>query len=191
MKIERQSLPGVLTIEPERYGDERGFFQETWHMSRYAEIGVDASFVQDNMSSSAGNVVRGLHLQNPNPQGKLIWVLHGEVFDVAVDLRRGSPTFARWTAVVLTAENRRQLWIPAGFAHGFCVLSDSALFAYKCTDFYAPESELSVQWNDPAIGIDWPVSNPVLSDRDAAAPPLAALEPLLPTYSGPAAVGNR
>lgn len=182
MRIEQQSLPGVLTIEPDRYGDARGFFQETWHTRRYAEIGVDASFVQDNISFSAGNVVRGLHLQNPNPQGKLIWVLQGDVFDVAVDLRRGSPTFARWTAVVLTSENRRQLWIPAGFAHGFCVLSETALFAYKCTDFYAPENELTVRWNDPAIGIDWPVSDPVLSERDAAAPPLAALEPLLPTF---------
>lgn len=184
MKVAPTSLPGVLTIEPERFGDARGFFQETWHRRRYADAGIDADFVQDNVSSSARNVVRGLHLQQPRAQGKLIWVLQGEVFDVAADVRVGSPTFGRWTAAVLSADNGRQLWIPQGFAHGFCVLSETTLFAYKCTDYYAPEDELTVLWNDPDIGIEWPVPDPVLSERDAAAAPLASLDPAqLPAYT--------
>lgn len=183
MKVEPTDLPGVLVLEPERHGDERGFFQETWHRERYAEAGIAAAFVQDNVSLSEGNVVRGLHLQNPSPQGKLIWVLQGEVFDVAVDVRVGSPTFGRWTAEVLSHANRRQLWVPEGFAHGFCVVSETALFAYKCTDYYDPAAELAVQWNDPAIGIDWPVTLPVLSPRDASAPPLSTVDrERLPAY---------
>lgn len=184
MKVVPTSLPGVLTIEPDRFSDARGFFQEAWHRRRYADAGIDVDFVQDNLSSSARNVVRGLHLQQPHAQGKLIWVLQGEVFDVAVDVRVGSPTFGRWTAAVLSSDNGRQLWIPEGFAHGFCVLSETALFAYKCTDYYAPEDELTVLWNDPDIGIEWPVPAPVLSERDAAAESLASLDPArLPAYT--------
>lgn len=184
MKVESTSLPGVLMIEPERYGDGRGFFLEAWHLRRYAEAGIDAAFVQDNVSYSERNVLRGLHLQNPNAQGKLIWVLQGEVFDAVVDLRRGSPSFGRWTGVVLSSQNQRQLWVPEGYGHGFCVLSEAALFAYKCTDFYVPESELTVRWNDPDIGIEWPLPDPVLSERDGNAELLATLDPaLLPVYS--------
>lgn len=183
MKVEPTSLPEVLIVEPRWSGDARGFFQETWHLRRYAEAGVDAAFVQDNVSLSARNVLRGLHLQHPHGQGKLIWVMQGAVFDVAVDLRTGSPTFGGWAGAELSAQNRRQLWIPEGFAHGFCVLGETALLAYKCTDFYTPDSELTVRWDDPAIGIEWPVSDPVLSDKDAAAPRLAELETArLPVY---------
>lgn len=183
MKVEPTSLSDVLTIEPDRFGDARGFFQETWHRRRYAENGIDADFVQDNVSLSQRDVLRGLHLQQPHGQGKLIWVLQGEVFDVAVDLRVGSPTFGRWTSAVLSSETGLQLWIPEGFGHGFCVLSETALFAYKSTDYYAPEHELTVMWNDPEIGIEWPIADPHLSDRDAAAPSLAALDRhRLPAY---------
>ncbi len=185
MKIEPTALPEVLIVEPDRFGDARGFFQETWSQRRYAEAGIDGSFVQDNISFSARGVLRGLHLQNPNPQGKLVYVLQGEVFDAAVDLRVGSPHFGRWAGAVLSAENRRQLWVPEGFAHGFCVLSATALYAYKCTDFYAPESEMTVLWNDPGIGIDWPLSDPVVSEKDAEAQHLSELDPArLPRYTG-------
>ena len=185
MKVSPTALPDVLMIELDRFGDGRGFFQETWHQRRYAEAGIDGPFVQDNISFSARGALRGLHLQNPNPQGKLVWVLQGEVFDAAVDLRVGSPHFGRWAGVMLSAENRRQLWIPEGFAHGFCALSETAMFAYKCTDFYAPESEMTVLWNDPGIGIDWPLSDPIVSGKDAAAKPLSALDPArLPLYGG-------
>ena len=185
MKIETTAIPDVLIVEPDRFGDDRGFFQETWHQRRYGEAGIDATFVQDNISLSARGVLRGLHLQNPNAQGKLICVLQGEVFDVAVDLRVGSPYFGRWAGAMLSLENRRQMWVPEGFAHGFCVLSETALFAYKCTDFYSPESEIAVLWNDPEIGIDWPLSDPVISEKDAEAEPLSALDPArLPLYTG-------
>lgn len=185
MKVEPTALPEVLMIEPERFGDARGFFLETWHRRRYADAGIGAAFVQDNVSLSGRGVLRGLHLQNPHAQGKLIGVLQGEVFDAAVDLRVGSPTFGRWAAVRLSAENGRQLWIPEGFAHGFCVLGEAALLAYKCTEYYAPESEITVRWNDPAIGIEWPLSDPVLSEKDAAGEALSALDPArLPAYAG-------
>lgn len=185
MKVRETPLPGVLMVEPEVFGDGRGLFFETYRAQRYAEAGIPASFVQDNVSLSERGVLRGLHLQNPNPQGKLIYVLEGEVFDVAVDVRVGSPTFARWTGTVLSGENKLQLYIPEGFAHGFCVLSETALFAYKCTDVYTPASELSIIWNDPAIGIEWPVDGPLLSPRDAAAPRLGDIDPgRLPRYAG-------
>lgn len=185
MKVRETPLPGVLMVEPEVFGDGRGLFFETYRAQRYAEAGIPASFVQDNVSLSERGVLRGLHLQNPNPQGKLIYVLQGEVFDVAVDVRVGSPTFARWTGTVLSGENKLQLYVPEGFAHGFCVLSETALFAYKCTDVYTPASELSIFWNDPAIGIEWPVDGPLLSPRDAAAPRLADIDPgRLPRYAG-------
>jgi dTDP-4-dehydrorhamnose 3,5-epimerase len=165
-------LPGVLILEPKVFGDERGFFMETWHQARYEEVGVPARFVQDNLSLSSRGVLRGLHFQNPNPQGKLICVLQGEVFDVAVDIRIGSPTFGEWEGVSLSAENKRQLYIPEGFAHGFVTVSSAALFSYKCTDYYNPKTEGSILWNDADIGISWPVDTPILSDKDKAASPL-------------------
>ncbi len=166
MKITETPLQGVLLIEPEVYGDARGFFMETWNLKRYFEAGIKANFVQDNLSLSRQGILRGLHYQWPKPQGKLIQVLRGTVFDVAVDLRLGSPTFGHWVAYELSADNHRQLYIPEGFAHGFCVLSDEALFAYKCTDFYSPETEYSLRWDDPDLGITWPITEPRLSDKD-------------------------
>jgi dTDP-4-dehydrorhamnose 3,5-epimerase len=173
MKILETSLPGPLIIEPEVFGDARGYFLETWQQARYAEVGLPARFVQDNLSRSGRGVLRGLHFQNPNPQGKLVYALQGEVFDVAVDIRLGSLTFGRWVSVILSEDNKRQLYVPPGFAHGFCVTSETALFAYKCTDFYNPTAEGSVLWNDPAIGIDWPIEVPELSSKDRAGLPLA------------------
>jgi dTDP-4-dehydrorhamnose 3,5-epimerase len=183
VKVEPSTLPGVLLIEPKVYGDDRGFFLETWHRERYVAAGIALPFVQDNLSRSARGVLRGLHLQNPHPQGKLVAVLEGTVFDVAVDVRVGSPHFGEWVGYELSADNHRQLWVPPGFAHGFCVTSDHAKVAYKCTDFYHREGEMSVAWNDPALGIDWPVREPVLSTKDAAAPTLAEIDrERLPAY---------
>lgn len=167
MKVTELSLPGVLLIEPKVHGDARGFFTELFQASRYAEHGIDGPFVQDNLSLSRKGVLRGLHLQNPSPQGKLVSVLRGEVFDVAVDVRVGSPTFGKWTSAMLSEANHHQLWVPGGFAHGFLVVSDEALFAYKCTNLYRPEAEHVILWNDPDIGIAWPLSGePSLSARD-------------------------
>lgn len=173
MLIHTTNLPGVVIIEPRVFGDERGFFMETWNQARYAEAGLPERFVQDNLSFSRRGVLRGLHFQNPNGQGKLVSVLQGEVFDVAVDIRVGSPTFGQVASVLLSAENKRQFYIPPGFAHGFCVTSETALFAYKCTEFYEPKAEASLRWNDPALAIDWPIDAPELSAKDAAAPTLA------------------
>ncbi|MGA4577309.1 dTDP-4-dehydrorhamnose 3,5-epimerase [Limisphaera sp. VF-2] len=170
-------LEGVLLIEPRVYGDARGYFLETWNERRYREAGIPGPFVQDNLSFSRRGAVRGLHFQNPSAQAKLVYVLEGEVFDVAVDLRRRSPTFGRWFGVRLSAENKRQLYIPVGFAHGFAVLSETALFAYKCTEFYAPEHEVTLLWNDPDLGIPWPVDQPVLSDKDQRGRRLRDLPP--------------
>ena len=170
MKVHETALPGVILIEPEVFGDSRGYFLEAWNVRRYAEAGLAQTFVQDNISFSRQGILRGLHLQNPRSQGKLVYVLAGEVYDVAVDLRRGSPHFGCWFGVTLSAQNHRQLYIPEGFGHGFCVLSESALFAYKCTDYYFREAEMSVRWDDPDLAIDWPVDNPALSAKDAAAP---------------------
>lgn len=183
MKVVETELSGVFVIEPDRFGDDRGFFQETWHAGRYRDAGMTADFVQDNLSMSGHGVLRGLHFQNPNGQGKLVYVLVGEVFDVAVDIRVGSPSFGRWAGAILSAESGRQLYIPAGFAHGFCVIGQTALFAYKCTDFYDRESEGTIRWDDPQIGIDWPISDPVVSDKDATAPFLSAIDrKKLPRY---------
>ena len=168
MKVETTALPGLLLIKPDVFGDSRGSFFETWNRQRYAAAGLDAQFVQDNVSLSRQGILRGLHFQNPQSQGKLVQALQGEVFDVAVDIRRGSPTFGRWYGCTLSDQNRLQLYVPAGFAHGFCVTSDTALFAYKCTDFYNPQTEFSLKWDDPGIGIDWPVRKPELSGKDAA-----------------------
>jgi dTDP-4-dehydrorhamnose 3,5-epimerase len=175
LNVVKTGLPGVLMVEPDVFGDERGFFMESYNRRRYAEHGLEADFVQDNLSYSARGVLRGLHFQNPNPQGKLVSVLQGEVFDVAVDIRVGSPTFGEWVGVTLSAENRRQLYIPEGFAHGFVVTGEAALFHYKCTDFYDPEADGSALWNDPEIGIEWPVEEPVLSGKDRNAPTLREL----------------
>ncbi len=181
MNVRTTPLPGVLIIEPKVFGDARGFFLETFQARRYAEAGIDLPFVQDNLSRSVKGTLRGLHFQQPQPQGKLVYVLAGAVFDVCVDIRSGSPTFGRWFGLELSADNHLQLWIPPGFAHGFCVLSDSADFAYKCTALYAPEFDRGIAWNDPDIGIRWPIENPLLSKKDAAAPRLKdAL--VLPTY---------
>jgi dTDP-4-dehydrorhamnose 3,5-epimerase len=168
-------LPGVRVIEPDVYSDQRGAFLETWNERDYAKHGVDATFVQDNLSRSRRHVLRGLHFQNPYPQGKLISVLAGEVFDVVVDIRAGSETFGKWEGMVLSAENARQLYVPEGFAHGFVVTSDEALFHYKCTDFYHPDTEGTIRWNDPALGIEWPVEEPILSEKDRGAPRLEEL----------------
>lgn len=184
MKVEETNLEGVLLITPKVFGDSRGFFLETWSKDRYKEIGIALDFVQDNQSFSTKNVLRGLHFQNPNAQGKLVSVVKGCVFDVAVDIRKGSRSFGEWVGVKLSEENHQQLWIPPGFAHGFCVLSDTTLFTYKCTDVYTPSAEGGILWNDPEIGIDWPVENPILSDKDQVYPQLCNLsENRLFTYT--------
>jgi dTDP-4-dehydrorhamnose 3,5-epimerase len=173
MNIIPTAIPEVLIIEPRLFGDERGFFVETYQLARYSEHGINRPLIQDNMSRSSRGVLRGLHLQNPSTQGKLVSALRGRVLDVAVDVRLGSPSFGHHVAVELSEDNRRQLWVPRGFAHGFVVLSESADFFYKCDDYYSPENEVVVRWNDPAIDIDWSVADPTLSPRDAAAPLLA------------------
>ena len=184
MKIIQTSLPGCVVIEPAVFGDARGAFYETFNAERFAEHGLPTSFVQSNVSTSSHGVLRGLHYQWPRPQGKLVTVLEGEVYDVAVDIRRGSPTYGRWEAVILSAENKRQFWIPEGFAHGFVVLSERALFSYLCTDVYRPQFDANVAWNDAAIGIDWPVAEPQLSGKDAKAPLLADIaQDRLPVYT--------
>ncbi len=167
MDITETKLPGVLLIKPKVFGDARGYFQETFQDRRYAALGIAGPFVQDNVSLSQQGVLRGIHFQNPNPQGKLVYVLQGEVFDVAVDLRRDSPTFGQWYGEYLSADNHLQLWVPPGFGHGFCVTSESALFAYKCTDYYDPASEHCLLWNDPDVAIDWPLTEPLVSAKDA------------------------
>ena len=183
MIVETTSIPDVKLLAPQRFPDGRGFFSETWNARRFAEAGIPGPFVQDNVSRSARGTLRGLHLQHPKGQGKLVQVLRGSVWDVAVDVRRGSPRFGRWVAVELSETTPRQLWIPPGFAHGFCVLSDSADFFYKCTELYAPDCERSIAWNDPGIGIPWPVAEPLLSAKDRAAPRLVDA-PVLPPYPG-------
>lgn len=182
MKVTGTGLPGVLIVEPPVFRDPRGYFMETWRQSRYGDAGISAAFVQDNVSYSMKNALRGLHFQNPHPQAKLIQALQGEIFDVAVDIRKGSPTFGRWAGVRLSSDHPRQLYIPEGFAHGFLVLSATALVAYKCSDYYDPQSENAIAWNDPDIGIEWPVSNPVLSAKDSAAPRLRDTSTPLPLY---------
>jgi dTDP-4-dehydrorhamnose 3,5-epimerase len=175
VKVTPTSLPGVQVVEPTVHGDARGYFFEAFHAAKYAAAGIEATFVQSNVSRSARGVLRGLHYQYPNPQGKLVTVLEGEVYDVAVDIRPASPSFGRWTGVMLTADNKRQLWIPEGFAHGFCVVSEAATFMYQCTRLYDPAADAAIAWDDPSIGIDWPLSQPLLSDKDTRAPRLAAV----------------
>ena len=180
LNVIRTPLEGVLILEPKVFGDARGFFLESYNRRDFAAAtGVDVDFVQDNHSRSRRGVLRGLHYQIKQPQGKLVRVVRGAVFDVAVDIRRSSPTFGRWTGAELSEENQRQFWIPPGFAHGFLVLTDTADFLYKATDWYAPEHERGIAWNDPAIGVEWPldaIGEPLLSDKDRAAPLLAQAE---------------
>ena len=173
MKFVPTDLPGVIRIEPTIHGDERGFFMETWQARRFHEAGIDREFVQDNVSHSSKGTLRGLHYQIEHSQGKLVRVVQGEVFDVAVDLRKSSPHYGQWVGEVLSAENKHQLWVPPGYGHGFLVLSDTAEFEYKCTEYYAPEFERAIRWDDPDLGIEWPLldgKQPVLSSKDAGAP---------------------
>ena len=176
MKFTPTSIPDVILIEPKVFGDARGFFMESWERRKFAEAGIDVDFVQDNHSRSVKGTLRGLHYQlPPHPQGKLVRVTVGEVFDVALDIRKGSPTFGQSVGETLSADNRRQLWIPPGFAHGFLVTSDVAEFQYRCTDFYAPDYEASIRWDDADLGIDWPIEGkPLLSEKDASAPSFAS-----------------
>ncbi|MDH5325773.1 MAG: dTDP-4-dehydrorhamnose 3,5-epimerase [Gammaproteobacteria bacterium] len=184
MKVIQTALPGVLIIEPKVFGDARGFFMETYQAQRYQEAGIATDFIQDNYSRSSQAVLRGLHYQLKYPQAKLVSVARGEVFDVAVDIRVGSPTFGQWVGVNLSEENYRQLYIPRGFAHGFCVLSETADFVYKCDGFYRPDDEKGLIWNDPEVGVDWPIKFPALSEKDKANLSLAALKQhkFLPDY---------
>ena len=167
MKVIETEIPGVLILEPKVFGDARGWFMESWQLDRYADLGIPGRMVQDNQAYSGQGILRGLHCQWPHPQGKLVQVLRGEVFDVAVDIRRGSPWFGRWVGVTLSGENRLQFWVPPGFAHGYLVTGQDALFTYKCTDIYHPETEFGLRWDDPDIGISWPLDGePMLSDKD-------------------------
>lgn len=188
MDVSDTDLPGVRLLEPDVYVDDRGSFMETWNARDYGHSGIEVSFVQDNLSRSREGVLRGLHFQNPRPQAKLISVLAGEVYDVIVDVRVDSDTFGEWEGRILSGEDARQLYVPEGYAHGFVVTSGDALFHYKCTDFYHPEADRSIHWNDPEIGIEWPIDDPVLSDKDAEAPllddiPRAALQFDDPLYA--------
>ncbi|VAW41387.1 dTDP-4-dehydrorhamnose 3,5-epimerase [hydrothermal vent metagenome] len=183
MKVTKTKLAGVLVFEPKVFGDRRGFFMESWNYQRYRDAGLDVKFIQSNLSKSAKGVLRGLHFQNPNPQGKLVQIITGEVFDVAVDIRRGSPTFGQWHGEYLCAANHKQLYIPEGFAHGFCVLSELAVFSYMCTSIYDAQADCSIMWNDPTINIKWPISNPSLSAKDEQAVSLEQInQDKLPVY---------
>jgi dTDP-4-dehydrorhamnose 3,5-epimerase len=184
VRVTRTELPGVVVIEPDVHLDGRGFFLETYHADRYRAHGIDGPFVQDNHSRSAAGTLRGLHLQVTRPQGKLVHVVEGSIYDVAVDVRRGSPTFGRFVAVTLTSENFKQCYVPPGFAHGFCVVSPIAQVEYKCTDLYDPAGEIGIAWNDPALAIPWPTVTPILSPRDARHPTLAEIDDALPVWRG-------
>jgi len=182
MEFRHTALAGVILVEPDVHKDQRGFFLETYHLEKYVAGGIPQRFVQDNHSKSKRGTLRGLHAQRHQPQGKLVRAIEGEIFDVAVDVRRGSPTFGQWVGELLSAENFRQLYIPPEFVHGFCVLSETAQVEYKCTTLYDRDDEFSVIWNDPDIGIEWPVAEPLLSARDAEAPRLRDITELLPRY---------
>ena len=183
MNVIKTAIPGVLIIEPKVFGDQRGYFMESWQKQRYRDIGIQADFVQSNVSQSDYGVLRGLHFQNPNTQGKLVSVLVGEVYDVAVDIRHGSPTYGQYVAVTLSADNHRQFYVPEGFAHGFCVTSERAIFSYMCTDFYHADAEASIAWDDADIAIDWPIDNPQLSNKDKQAKVLSQFTvDQLPSY---------
>ena len=186
MKFVPTAIPEVVRVEPDVHRDARGFFVESWRVDRWTAGGVPGPFVQDNHSRSRAGTLRGLHAQGRRPQGKLVRAVRGEIWDVAVDVRRGSPSFGRHVAEILSADNFVQLWIPPGFAHGFVVLSDEAEFVYKCTDYYDPTDELRIRWNDPALAIPWPIAEPLLSEPDRRAPTLAELESKLPRWVPPA-----
>ncbi|MEM7586903.1 MAG: dTDP-4-dehydrorhamnose 3,5-epimerase [Acidobacteriota bacterium] len=186
MNFRHTKLDGVILVEPQVFGDERGFFLETYHHDKYVQGGITETFVQDNHSKSKYGTLRGLHAQSKKPQGKLVRAVEGEIFDVAVDVRLGSPTYGEWVGEILSAENFHQLYVPPGYIHGFCVLSESAQVEYKCTALYDQDDEFSISWNDPAIGIDWPIEDPLLSQRDTDAKPLSEMEHLLSTYEEPA-----
>ena len=186
MKVEETSLPGMLVIEPKVFGDERGHLFEVYHAERYAAAGIPGPFVHDVASFSHRGTVRGLHPQHPSPQAKLVSALAGAVFDVAVDVRLGSPTFGQWYGLEISQENKKQVYVPGDFAHGFCVLSEQALFAYKCTAPYVPDAEITIAWNDPDIAIQWPLDEVLLSPRDRAAPHLSTIaRERLPVYADP------
>ena len=182
MKFFPTKLPGVIIVESEVFRDSRGYFFESYHAQKYSEGGIKEEFVQDNCSRSERGILRGLHAQLTRPQGKLIRAIRGEIFDVAVDIRRNSPTFAAWVGVTLSSDEFQQIYIPPGFAHGFCVLSEIAEIEYKCTDFYEPKGEMTVRWNDPMINIDWPIDAPVLSEKDGTAPLLEDVMERLPMF---------
>lgn len=185
MRVTETRLPGVFLIEPRLFPDDRGVFLETYHAQRYADERIGAPFVQDNLSFSRRGVLRGLHFQIGKPQGKLVMAVQGEVFDVAVDIRKGSPTFGEWVGAVLSSKNYLQIYVPEGFAHGFCVMSETATVLYKCTDFYAPAEERGLRWNDPRLAIEWPVEKPVLSDKDLLYPILETIPSEdLPSFRG-------
>jgi dTDP-4-dehydrorhamnose 3,5-epimerase len=184
MNIIKIPLEGVLIIEPRAFEDARGYFMETYQRERYRKAGIAVDFVQDNLSFSQKGTLRGLHYQHPHDQAKLVQVMKGEVFDVAVDIRHGSPTFGQWYGSTLSAKNKRQMFVPEGFAHGFCVLSETAVFTYKCNDYYAPDCEWGVLWSDPELGIHWPVEEPLVSGKDAKLPRLRDIpEDRLPSYT--------
>lgn len=185
VRVTTIEIPGVLVIEPNVYRDPRGFFVETHHVQRYEDAGMTERFVQDNYSRSVRDTLRGLHFQEPHAQGKLVMVVEGAVYDVVVDIRKGSPTFGQWYGAELSAENLRQMYIPPGCAHGFCVVSEAAAFLYKCTEYYSPNDERGILWNDPALGIVWPVSRPILSGKDRAYRTLAQMQAELPLYRAP------
>jgi dTDP-4-dehydrorhamnose 3,5-epimerase len=182
VRVVSTELPGVLLIEPDVHRDARGFFIETYHTEKYSRIGIADAFVQDNHSRSLRGTLRGLHMQRTRLQGKLVRVVEGEIYDIAVDLRRGSPTFGRWAAATLSADNYLQLWIPPGFAHGFCVVSPVAQVEYKCTAVYDPADEIAIAWNDATLNITWPIAEPILSVRDSRNPPLTGVMDRLPSY---------
>jgi dTDP-4-dehydrorhamnose 3,5-epimerase len=182
MQITRCALPEILLITPRVFADNRGFFLETYTEREFAAAGIATRFVQDNLSRSKHHVLRGMHYQLDHPQGKLVRVTRGKIFDVVADIRIGSPTFGKWVSVVLDDEQKQALWIPGGFAHGYCVLSDDADVAYKATDFYTPAAERGIQWDDPLLGIEWPISDPILSDKDLKYPPLTPRSTELPKY---------
>jgi dTDP-4-dehydrorhamnose 3,5-epimerase len=190
VKVETTAIPGVLLVEPSVHGDERGFFLETWHEPRYREAGIAGPFVQDNHSRSSRGILRGLHAQAPHWQGKLVRCVSGEVWDVAVDVRFGSPAFGQHVAVELSERNFKQLWVPPGLLHGFCALSDSAEIEYKCTDLYVAEDDFSVRWDDPELAVPWPIEEPLLSDKDRNAPLLAQVRDRLMRFEGQGSEGG-
>ncbi len=177
MNVKETKLAGVLVLEPDVFSDERGFFLETWNSASYENAGIEGPFVQDNVSFSKRGVLRGLHFQYSQSQGKLIQILSGGVVDIVVDIRKGSPTFSQWVSEELSDANHRQMYIPPGFAHGFCVISDTAVFSYKCTDYYNPATENGIIWNDPDLNIDWPIKEPILSPKDKEYPRLKDFRP--------------